>query len=100
MVALFRHKTEQRAPTPIPPLEDRLAVWQAEDERLSHLLETARQFRGFSADEIERLLRRHHYTAIQHFGPAEALAMYFPGRSGVDLGGAQRLITATVDRNG
>ena len=38
MVALFRHKTEQRAPTPIPPLEDRLAVWQAEDERLSHLL--------------------------------------------------------------
>jgi len=55
MVALFRHKTEQRAPTPIPPLEDRLAVWQAEDERLSHLLETARQFRGFSADEIERV---------------------------------------------
>jgi methyltransferase (TIGR00027 family) len=53
----------------------------------------------FHPDEIEGLLRRHHYTAIEHFGPDEALATYFAGRSGIDLGGAQRLITATVDRN-
>jgi methyltransferase (TIGR00027 family) len=53
----------------------------------------------FEPDEIDRLLRRHRYTDIEHFGPDEAVATYFAGRSDVHLGGAQRLATATGDRN-
>lgn len=33
---------------------------------------------------------------IEHFGPSEALAAYFPGRNDVKMAGAQRLITGTV----
>jgi hypothetical protein len=33
---------------------------------------------------------------VTHFGPGEALAAYFSGRTDVRFGGAQRLITATV----
>jgi methyltransferase (TIGR00027 family) len=48
----------------------------------------------FRPHEIERLLRRHGYTNIEHFGPDEARASYFPGRSDVILASAQRLVSA------
>jgi methyltransferase (TIGR00027 family) len=53
----------------------------------------------FRPGEIERLLRRYGYTQIEHFGPKEALAAYFPGRQDVRFGGAQRLVTATIERS-
>lgn len=50
----------------------------------------------FTPDEIERLLRDHGFADIVHFGPAEAIAAYFPGRNDVRFGGAQRLVVATL----
>lgn len=50
----------------------------------------------FVPDEIERLLRDHGFDDIVHIGPEEALTRYFPGRTDVRFGGAQRLIVATV----
>lgn len=46
--------------------------------------------------EIEALVRAHGYTGIEHFGPEEALATYFSHRPDVRLGGAQRILAATV----
>ncbi len=46
--------------------------------------------------EIEQLLRDHGYTDVEHFGPEEAIAAYFPDRDDVRLGGAQRIIAATT----
>jgi hypothetical protein len=51
-MGFFRKKAEQRAPA---PFENQIAEWQAEDERLTRLVGTARQFRGFTAEEIDRV---------------------------------------------
>ncbi len=51
-MALFKHKTE-RAPATLPPPEDRVAEWQAEDDHLAELVELGRSFRGVTASEIE-----------------------------------------------
>jgi methyltransferase (TIGR00027 family) len=50
----------------------------------------------FTPGEAEQLLREHGFGEVTHFGPGEALATYFSGRTDVRLGGAQRLIAATV----
>jgi methyltransferase (TIGR00027 family) len=50
----------------------------------------------FTPGEAEQLLRGHGFGEVTHFGPGEALATYFSGRTDVRLGGAQRLIAATV----
>ncbi len=46
--------------------------------------------------EIEALLTKMGFAEIIHFGPDEARATYFPRRSDVRFGGAQRLIVGTV----
>jgi methyltransferase (TIGR00027 family) len=50
----------------------------------------------FEPAEAEALLRRHGFGDIVHFGPDEAVREYFPGRTDVRFGGAQRLIVAKV----
>ena len=50
----------------------------------------------FLPAEIEELLHDRGFGQIVHFGPDEARAKYFEGRSDVQFGGAQRLIAATV----
>lgn len=50
----------------------------------------------FRPDEFEALLRDVGYTDIQHFGPDEALTVYFAGRSDAQMAGAQRLISGTI----
>lgn len=50
----------------------------------------------FEPEEAEALLRRLGFDQIRHFGPAEAVATYYPGREDVSFGGAQRLIFASV----
>jgi methyltransferase (TIGR00027 family) len=52
--------------------------------------------RRFRPAEIEALLRRLGFTSVEHVGPEEAKATYFPGRDDVAFGGAQRIATATV----
>ena len=53
----------------------------------------------FIPKEIEALLREIGFADIMHFGPEEAVRTYFPGRTDVRFGGAQRLIVATVAAN-
>jgi methyltransferase (TIGR00027 family) len=48
----------------------------------------------FRPDEVDRLVRRHGYTDIEHFGPDEARATYFLGRNDVIIASAQRLLSA------
>jgi len=50
----------------------------------------------FRPKQIEDLLRDLGYTAIEHFGPDEAAATYFPGHDDIRFGGAQRVVVATV----
>jgi len=50
----------------------------------------------FQPDEVERLLRRHGYTDVEHFGADEARATYFGGRNDVTIANAQRLLSATT----
>lgn len=50
----------------------------------------------FRPGEIEGLLHGLGYTAVEHFGPDEAVTTYFPGREDVRFGGAQRIVSATV----
>jgi methyltransferase (TIGR00027 family) len=50
----------------------------------------------FVPKEMEELLREAGFVEIAHFGPEEAIRTYFPGRTDVRFGGAQRLILATV----
>ena len=52
--------------------------------------------RRFRPAEIEALLRRLGFTSVEHVGPEEAKATYFPGRDDVAFGGAQRIAIATV----
>lgn len=51
----------------------------------------------FTPAQAEQLLRGLGFGEIIHFGPDEAAARYFGGRSDVWFGGAQRLIAATVN---
>jgi methyltransferase (TIGR00027 family) len=50
----------------------------------------------FEPHEAEQLVRRMGFDEVVHFGPEEAVDTYFPGRSDVRFGGAQRLVVATV----
>ncbi len=50
----------------------------------------------FAPAEIEQLLRGLGYDEIAHFGPEEARNTYFAGRDDVHLGGAERILIATV----
>jgi len=50
----------------------------------------------FTAAEVEALLARYGFGEVEHFGPAEAIRTYFPGRPDVRLGMPQRLLVATV----
>jgi methyltransferase (TIGR00027 family) len=50
----------------------------------------------FLPGQIDQLLRRHGFGEIADFGPDEARATYFQGRTDVEIAGAQRLVAATV----
>jgi len=50
----------------------------------------------FLPDEIEQLLRNHGFGDIAQFGPQEARVAYFNGRAGIEIPGAQRLVTGSV----
>ena len=50
----------------------------------------------FLPGQIHQLLREHGFGEIADFGPDEARAVYFQGRTDVEIAGAQRLIAATV----
>ena len=50
----------------------------------------------FLPGQIDQLLRGHGFGEIAGFGPDQARAAYFQGRTDVDIAGAQRLIAATV----
>lgn len=50
----------------------------------------------FTPAEIDQLAREIGFDDVEHIGPDEARQLYFPGRSDVKFGGAQRLIVATV----
>jgi O-methyltransferase involved in polyketide biosynthesis len=50
----------------------------------------------FRPEEIAAVLRDHGFDQIEHFGPDEARAAYFPGRDDVQFLGAQRIIGATI----
>jgi methyltransferase (TIGR00027 family) len=50
----------------------------------------------FTPGEIEQLLRGLGYDEITHFGPEEARNSYFADRDDVHLGGAERILIATV----
>jgi methyltransferase (TIGR00027 family) len=53
----------------------------------------------FLPDEIEELMRNHGFDQITHFGAQQARAIYFDGRSEIEIAGAQRLATGTVGRS-
>jgi methyltransferase (TIGR00027 family) len=50
----------------------------------------------FLPDEIDQLLRRHGFGDTADFGPEDARVRYFEGRTEVDVGSAERIMTATV----
>ena len=50
----------------------------------------------FLPGQIHQLLREHGFGEIADFGPDEARAAYFQGRTDVDIAGAQRLVAAAV----
>jgi methyltransferase (TIGR00027 family) len=50
----------------------------------------------FLPDEIAQLLHRHGFGDTADFGPEHARVRYFDGRTEVDVGGAERIVTATV----
>jgi methyltransferase (TIGR00027 family) len=54
----------------------------------------------FLPDEIDQLLRRHGFGETAEFGPEDARVRYFAGRTEVEVGGAERIITATVMQSG
>jgi len=45
--------------------------------------------------EVEALLRRHGFTEVEHFAPADLVARYLPGRN-VPLPRIERMVIATV----
>jgi O-methyltransferase involved in polyketide biosynthesis len=54
----------------------------------------------FLPAEIDQLLRRHGFGDTADFGPEDVRVRYFEGRTEVDVGGAERIITATVMKSG
>ena len=50
----------------------------------------------FTRKEIHHLLSSHGLEVTEDFGPDEARAAYFGGRSGIEVAGAQRVVAATV----
>ena len=54
----------------------------------------------FLSDEIDRLLGRHGFGNTVDVGPEDARVRYFEGRSEVDIGGSERVISATVMQSG
>jgi hypothetical protein len=54
----------------------------------------------FLPREIDQLFRRHGFGETADFGPEDAPARYFAGRTKVDLGRAERIITAAMMRLG
>jgi methyltransferase (TIGR00027 family) len=50
----------------------------------------------FTPAEIEQLLRGLGYNEITHFGPEEARNTFFADRDDVHLGGAERILIATI----
>jgi methyltransferase (TIGR00027 family) len=50
----------------------------------------------FLPGQIDQLLHGHGFGEIADFGPDEARAAYFQGRTDADIAGAQRLVAATV----
>ena len=52
----------------------------------------------FTPDQIEKLMRSEGYASIEHFGPEDAVRIYFPGRSDVRIANAQRVLIARVHR--
>jgi methyltransferase (TIGR00027 family) len=48
----------------------------------------------FLPEDMERLMLASGFSDISHFGPEEMVREYFPGRTDVRLGGAQRLLVA------
>jgi hypothetical protein len=50
----------------------------------------------FLPAEIAQLLHQHGFGELSDFGPEQAYAAYFQGRTDIDIAGAQRLIAATV----
>jgi hypothetical protein len=53
-MALFKRRPEQ-APPALPSVGERLLVWQSQDDRLSTLIELAHNFRGLTAQQVERV---------------------------------------------
>jgi methyltransferase (TIGR00027 family) len=49
----------------------------------------------FLPAEIAQLLCEHGFGQVTDFGPDEARAAYFPGRTDIEIAGAQRLVAAT-----
>jgi methyltransferase (TIGR00027 family) len=50
----------------------------------------------FTLDEMDALLRRHGFGDMEHVGRDEARATYFGGHRGIEIAGAQTLVTAVV----
>jgi methyltransferase (TIGR00027 family) len=50
----------------------------------------------FTPDEIDALLREHGFDEMEHIGRDEARARYFGGHQGVEIAGAQALVSAMV----
>ena len=50
----------------------------------------------FTSDEVDALLREHGFGEMEHVGREEARAKYFDGDHGVEIAGAQALVSATV----
>ena len=53
----------------------------------------------FLPGEIEEFVRCEGFEDVTHFGPDEAKATYFAGRTDVIFGGAQRIVIGTVTGN-
>jgi methyltransferase (TIGR00027 family) len=50
----------------------------------------------FTPDEVDALLRGHGFDEMEHVGREEARARYFGGHQGVEIAGAQALVSAVV----
>ncbi len=50
----------------------------------------------FTRAEIDALLCKYGFDEMEHIGRSEARARYFAGQQGVEIGGAQALVTAMV----
>ena len=81
-------------PPPSALQDEELALHDTMSRRVGELGEPWISF--FTPAEAEALLRRYGFGEVDHFGPAEAISTYFPGRPDVRLGMPQRVLVATV----